>query len=153
MEKERSIAIQFCILIFVLAGIGIEIGYSSHTPSCTIGVPGTQAKVTFQSNTAPDDCRKLVNSGNFSAVTETIHEPAICGENGFFSRYTVYAQGMFDREGETLCRTLPVLLGSGCSLDDPQSTHWAITPLNPNEDVLQEPVPVVCRRASELVPI
>ena len=80
-----------------------------------MGMPGTAAKVTFQSSTAPDDCRKLVSSGNFFAVTEPIHESAICDEQGVFMRYTVYAEGVFDREGETLCQTLPVLFSERVS--------------------------------------
>jgi len=139
MEKERSVAIQICMLIFVLTGIAIEIVYYTRTPSCSVGVPGTAAIVMFQSSTARDDCRELVSSGNFSMVTLPINEPAICGEQGLFLHYTVYAEGVFDREGETLCQTLPILLASECPLDDPQSTRWAIIPLDQDEDVSQSP--------------
>lgn len=110
-------------LIILIPGIGylywpqITTALISIEPSCTVGITGTAAVITFQGWQATQDCNTLVSDNqNPNAPQITLakpyllesppDEPVVCQVNRNGLRITVRDEGILKLVGNALCQAI-----------------------------------------------
>lgn len=124
-DNTRTLAIAAAVVVTFLVGCLFIPGLNPLTwirsiGSCTIGVTGYAATITFSGPNAQDDCNAYLNqySGTYYNMTEQPTGTELCegdlvagdtyqGPNGLEpAHYTVRDTGMLDLIGNQFCKDL-----------------------------------------------
>ena len=100
----------------VLAGVAVTANWRAigqrFGPSCTVGVSGTAAKLTFEGWGASGSCdNQLASAGTYRYSGPTPNEPVICQYTIHDTRATVRDEGVLKLVGNVVCADLAKQVG------------------------------------------